>query len=372
MATSSLLIDATLDHHIAMIRYSQGRANTLLPFMRDIVDYLEGRLAKEGETITSKKRLNELLKDANSRIDSILSKWESSEFQPILRDTARNEIEFQQSSIDSVVVDYKSAIPATKQVMSAAFNNPLLIGSKGGAVDFTDYTRGWKRQEIERIAGRISAGYYSGETTTQIARAVNGLKSQRYADGILNLSRANIQGMVKNSINHMSSVAKQEFSQENKDLIIGMRDVATLDSKTSDICKDKDGTVYLFKDYGKYHPMPPYHHGGCRTTQVPELSDEFAFLRESRTRPAVTENSEGKAVATTVPATQTYYTWLKNQPAPVQNDALGITKAKIFRNAGLSPEEFKQAATNQFSQGITIEQMAAKNEKIASYLQKQG
>ena len=84
MVTSQLLIDSNIDHQIAMIRYSQGRANTLLPFLREIVDYLEKRLAKEGDTIASKKRLNELLKDVNSRMDKIYSEWDKKEFQPTL------------------------------------------------------------------------------------------------------------------------------------------------------------------------------------------------------------------------------------------------------------------------------------------------
>jgi hypothetical protein len=99
---------------------------------------------------------------------------------------------------------------------------------------------------------------------------------------------------------------------------------------------------------------------------APELNPEYGFLKESRTRPAV---ADGKAEQ--VPGTQSYYTWLKNQPKAVVDEALGETKSKIFRNAGLSPDEFKRAATNQFSQPLTIEQMARKNEKINSYLQKQ-
>lgn len=369
MATSQLLIDSNIDHQIAMIRYSQGRANTLLPFLLKIVDYLENRLAKEGGTIASKKRLNELLKDVNSRMDKIYSEWDKKEFQPTLPEVANNELDFQKQTVNAVVVDYTSSVPATNQVLSAAFNNPLLIGSRGGSVDFTKYTTDWKPQEIQRVTSRISAGFYSGETVSEISRAVVGLKSQRYADGILNMSRANIQGMVKTSVIHMSSEAKNKFNQENKDLIIGVRDVATLDSKTSNECRARDGNVYLFSVYGKNHPSPPYHIN-CRTTQVPELSDEFSFLRESRTRPAVTER-DGKAKAEQVPATQTYYTWLKSQPAPVQNDALGQEKGKIFRNAGLSPDEFRKATVDRFYNPLTIEQMAAKNDKVAAYLRKQ-
>lgn len=369
MATSQLLNDANTDHQIAIVRYSQGRANTLLPYMRQIVDYIEVRLGREGGAITTKKALNQIKSDVNKKLNTIYSKWESEEFESIFRDIVRNELEFQSDSIDAVVTDYAPGNPTQKAVLSRAYATPLLIGAKGGSVDFSSYTTGWKGAEIKRVNDMIVSGFNTSQTTQQIARSINGLKSQRYADGILNISRANIFGMVKTTINHLSSEAKAEFAQENSDLIIGMRWISTLDSKTSDICRDRDQTVYLFKDYGQNYPRPPAHHN-CRSTLTPELSDEYSFLKESRTRPAVTE-VDGKATAEQVPGTQSYYTWLKNQPAPVQNDALGVTKAKIFRNAGLSTQEFKQAATNQFSQGLSIDQMAAKNKKIASYLQKQ-
>lgn len=366
MATSPILNSANIEHQIALVRYSEGRARTLLPFLRDMVSYLEGRLAKEGQTITTKQRLDLLLADTKGRMDAIYSDWESGEFLPALDEVLQNELEFQEASVGAVVDDFEPVLPANKQVMSAAYRNPLLIGAKGGAVDFGAYTKNWKPTEIKRVADRISAGFYSGETVSEITRGIVGLKSQRYADGILNISRANIQGMVKNSISHMSSTAKSEFGHENDDLIIGMRDIATLDSKTSAICRDRDGNVYLFSEFWRNYPRPPYHHGGCRTTQGYELSEEYSFLKESRKRPAV---SNGEAQE--VPGTQTYYTWLKNQPAAVQDDALGPERGKIFRNAGLSPAEFKNASVNRLREPINIDQMAAKNEKIARYLQNQ-
>ena len=129
-------------------------------------------------------------------MDAIYSDWESGEFLPVLDEVLQNELEFQEASVGAVVDDFEPVLPANKQVMSAAYRNPLLIGAKGGAVDFGAYTKNWKPTEIKRVADRISAGFYSGETVSEITRGIVGLKSQRYADGILNISRANIQGMV--------------------------------------------------------------------------------------------------------------------------------------------------------------------------------
>ena len=369
MPISEVLQDAQIEHALDLVKYGNDRSRSLLPFLRQIVDYLEARLAREGESIQSKKRLNILLKDVNEKLNAIYSEWEKKEFGPIIPAVAKQEIAFQASAVNSVVVGYESVKPALKQVESAAFNNPLLIGSKGGAVDFRKYTKNWKPAEIQRIANRISAGFYAGETTTQIARAVNGLKSRNYADGVMNMSRANIQGMVKTTISHMASAGKSEFAKENDDLIIGEEWVSTLDSATSPTCRARDGKQYLFSQYGRNYPRPPAHIN-CRSSLSPILSPEYDFAREGRKRPAVTE-VDGKAKAEQVSGSTTYYQWLKRQPAPVQDKALGATQGKVFRNAGLTTEEFKKATVNSLGQPLSLKDMERNNKKIAKYLAKQ-
>jgi len=366
MATSQLLNDANIDHAIALNRYANGKAQTLLPYMREIVQYIEVRLGREGETIATQKALNKVKFDTSKKLNSIYSNWESDEFDPVLREVVKNELNFQDETIRATVDGYTPVLPPQKDALSAANNRPLLIGSKGGSISFGKHTTKWKPEEVARVSDLIESGFRNSLTTQEITRSIVGLKSQRYADGVLNVSRANIYSMVKTSVSHLSSSAKSEFSKQNSDLIIGERWISTLDVHTTPICADRDQTVYLFSEYGQNYPRPPAHYN-CRSTMAPELNPEYSFLTESRTRPAV---ADGKAEQ--VPGTQGYYTWLKNQPKAVVDDALGPEKSKIFRNAGLSPSEFKAAATNQFSQPLTIEQMSQKDKKISSYLQKQG
>jgi hypothetical protein len=49
---------------------------------------------------------------------------------------------------------------------------------------------------------------------------------------------------------------------------------------------------------------------------------------------------------------------------------LGKTKGKIFRNSGVTTEQFKTLLTDRYKQEITIEAMAAKNKLVADYLNK--
>lgn len=71
-----------------------------------------------------------------------------------------------------------------------------------------------------------------------------------------------------------------------------------------------------------------------------------------------------------VSATQTYYDWLKVQPAQFQDEVLGKTKGKIFRNSGVSVDKFKTLMIDRMNKPMTIDQMAAKDKQIADYLKK--
>ena len=81
-------------------------------------------------------------------------------------------------------------------------------------------------------------------------------------------------------------------------------------------------------------------------------------------------SAKGADGGTQVNADVSYYDWLKSQPAAFQDDVLGKTKGAIFRNAGLSTEQFKAATVDRYGNPLTIEQMAEKDELIAQYLAK--
>lgn len=349
--------DRQIAHQQAFIRYSNGKAETIKPFLLDIVDYIDKRLAREGETIRNRARLKSLQKDVNNKLNSIYNGWIREEQKPMYLETADLELDFQ----EKLFIKVDTVRPSNAQALAAATANPMIIGSKGGAVDFSAYTRDWKPQEIKRVQDIINGGFFTGQTTQQITRAINGTKSARYSDGILNTSRANIQNMVRTTLNHVSVQAKAVYGKENSDIIKGEQIVATLDIRTTDECKDRDGDIVLYKD-NPNPPRPPFHYG-CRTTFVYVLDSKYDFLDTGATRA-----SKGAEGGQQVPEKQTYYTWLKTQPAYFQDEALGKEKGKVFRNAGLSPEEFKKAATNRFKQSLTIEQMKAKDSKIAEYL----
>lgn len=96
---------------------------------------------------------------------------------------------------------------------------------------------------------------------------------------------------------YFSSVAQKDIFNELD--VEQYEIVATLDSHTSEICRDLDGKVFKMSEYEAGVTAPPFH-VRCRTTTAPYFEDETS------TRAARDEET-GKTVQ--VPANMTYREW---------------------------------------------------------------
>ena len=133
--------------------------------------------------------------------------------------------------------------------------------------------------------------------------------------------------LIRTSINQVANTASQQVYEANQDITQRYRYVATLDTRTSAICRALDGREF---DYGK-GPMPPQHFN-CRSTTVPVIN--YKELGFNPPPPGRRASMDGQ-----VPADTTYGKWLKDKmpgetEADVirrQQDALG-SKAPYFRD----------------------------------------
>lgn len=204
----------------------------------------------------------------------------------------------------------------------------------------------WTERQAKAVSNLIGKGYSTGWTNQQMIQAINGTKAAGYADGIVANAGTAAEAVVRTAVQHVASAARMETWARNSDVVTGYRFIATLDGKTTQICRSLDGRIFKLGE----GPVPPLHIR-CRSTTVAEVSDEFAFLDEGATRSSATGY---------VDANQTYYGWLKNQPAEFQADAIGETRAKLLRDGGLSAEEFARLNLGRNFQPMTLDEMRKK------------
>lgn len=228
---------------------------------------------------------------------------------------------------------------AKKDIFRKVKNRPL---STNGDL-LGDFTKDLTRSEVNRVSKTIRLGHSQGKTNQEMIRELVGTKARNYKDGVLNVSRRHAETMVRTSVQHVASAARQEVWEANGDVVKKYRFIATLDNRTSSICRSLDNQEF---DFGK-GPIPPVH-PNCRSTTIPVLDAKFKFLSNGRTR----SSSNGP-----VDANQSYYDWLKKQDTNTQDMILGPTRGQLFRDGGMTAERFRDLQFDKNFVPLTLKEM---------------
>lgn len=209
-----------------------------------------------------------------------------------------------------------------------------------------DWWSGLAETTKTKLQAQINVGLSLGEDTDAIVRRVRGTAQARFADGVMQTTRRNAEAIVRTATQHVSSGAREELYRENDDVIDGVQIVATLDTRTTPICRSEDGKIYKAGE----GPRPPFH-WGCRTTTAPVVKSWKALGLPFK------ELDEGTRASMNgqVPASMTYYEWLSEQPASVQDQALGPARGRLFRSGQVSPDRFIDSR----GRPLTLKELAA-------------
>jgi len=350
------LEDSIIQHQFYLIQLGNWYGKMIDKPLAKVRDYISARLMQEGDIISSQKDLKKAQKDIKKRATRELSKFVT-EIEKALPTITDQENEFYSEAIEGAIAEpVKVDKPKNARILATALALSMPIGPKQSGVTLSSIINDYTPRETKRIINRVSAGYSQGEPVSQIITSINGTRRNRYKDGLLNLTRTNAFSLTQTMLPQISSVTQEKTNGLNPDIVIGYRLVAVLDKNTTDICKGWDGTEIIYKKTQR-RPHPPFHYN-CRTTETPITSNKYDV---SQNNMRIAQGADG---AQKVSEKTTYYEWLKRQPAGFQDDALGKTKGKIFRNAGLSTQQFKQATVRQNGLPLTIEEMARKNKKV--------
>ena len=187
--------------------------------------------------------------------------------------------------------------------------------------------RGIATDQAERFSQVVRNGLLTGETTPAIAKRLVGqlqfgeqARTARQlvaAGGELTAVADNqIMSLVRTSINQVANSASMAVYEANQDISKKYRYIATLDSRTSSICRALDNQEF---PYGR-GPTPPQHFG-CRSTIVAVIDPDIL--------PPSTIAKRASADGP-VPINTSYGQWLKDQPLKTQQDVLGASKVPYF------------------------------------------
>lgn len=144
------------------------------------------------------------------------------------------------------------------------------------------------------------------ELNTELTRNIMlGQDPQKAIDAIsrkMNTSKTNAGRLVMTEEAFFSSAAQKDCFNELD--VEQFEIVATLDSRTSEICQEMDGKHFPMSQYEPGTTAPPFH-VNCRSTTCPYFEDEFDSVGERAAK-----GEDGKTYY--VPAIMTYKGWKKS------------------------------------------------------------
>lgn len=400
-----IYFDAAIRHQIGIRNLTTSQVNELVGILEKADQDLRSKLSKilqpfvgQPLSATSEKYKSLLTQIKLARAVALRSI--KKEFRNNLIDLAKIEADFERRMLEAalpVEIDFET-IPA--ETLTALIQNRPITAGPTGAKTLDQWFASLERADFERIISAVQLGILEGESTKQIVARVAGSRSLGFQDGILSLSRVNLEAIVRTAVNSISNTARESVWDANKDIMEYLIWTSTLDGRTSAICRSRDGHVVILGD----NPKPvggilldpqtarPPAHVNCRSIMVASFSrdgiverigdrpfvrsvdrpekrrinfrqqaktkagDSWAEMTEAERRQAT------KAVANAwadknigqVPSSMSYQDWLKEQPAAFQDQVLGKTKAALFRTGKVTVQDFVTTQGN----AVTLKQLA--------------
>ena len=133
-------------------------------------------------------------------------------------------------------------------------------------------------------------------------------KTITYMAKKFNTSKARAGNLIMTESAYFSSLSQKDcFNDLN---VEKYEIVATLDTRTSEICREQDGKVYEMKDYQPGITAPPFHNY-CRSTTVPHFDDDYGLEGE---RAARDENGKTYYVSDKMKYNDWYNKYVTNTP----------------------------------------------------------
>ena len=334
-----------------------------------VVDDLQGLAVLQSEFVTNELR-QALPIQLREQIRSIQI---SPQFAQSVATVDPTEI-----NVVSLSDDLQAAVTGAPQTFSLTATQGTTVTLPNGKV-LEKAFRGLAESQADLFAKTVRNGLLTGESTDKIARRLKGrlrfgdfgplsVRQLAQAGGELTaVANHQVLALVRTSINQVANKTSQQVYRANQDVTKRYRYVATLDNRTSAICRALDGREF---EYGK-GPTPPQHFN-CRSTTVPII--DYSGLGISRPpqtelrRPNTAFGPSRVRRGDTVPSNQTYGEWLDKQPKEVQADVLGASKVPYFNRLvkKFGPTDAIRKFVSRDGSELTLEQLKRRYPDVSS------
>lgn len=242
------------DRKILLFRYDAHLRNEISKKLTSLQKQLLNRVSAAGVESVGKRELAQLLKDIKQIISeyyndiALYSDGEMNELLPV--EVAATTAIYN----EAVKFDLFNSVPESrlKAIKTAAIIN---------GVPLSDW---WVKQGDDlsfKFAGMIRQGLLDGKQTSQLITETKEL---------LGNNRRWAETLVRTAVMSVHSKAQEIVRDENRDILKGEQHISTLDMRTSEVCRVRDGLAWdLDKKPIGGHKIPyarPPCHPNCRSS----------------------------------------------------------------------------------------------------------
>lgn len=390
MTANTIIRDRLIRHAVQIERFKSGLVTRYITQLnqseRGLEERLRRELAKRGDLSRSSQRIDRLIKDMRE-IRRIGWMQANGTLRGELGNLAVQEGKWISTAMDEAVglAHFETVLPAPQLLRAVVTSRPF----QGRFL--REWFSGLERAEASQVSAVVRQGVLEGAGIDDMVRQLRGTSANKFADGVLQISRHNAESVVRTAVAHTTNAARDKVYNANKDVLEGVQWVSTLDGRTTPICQDRDGRVdpnpgaKIPDDAPLLVPAgarPPAHMR-CRSIMAPWFNSAAIlgsrpFVNSTKTRAGreidfraqakskageswkgMSRKDRGALVKQkrdawgeknigTLPSKTTYPEFLKRQSAKFQDDVLGPTRGKLFRK-GVGVDKFVDKSGRQFT-----------------------
>lgn len=187
----------------------------------------------------------------------------------------------------------------------------------------------WKKQGDDlsfKFSGLVRQGLLDGKQTSLLITETKEL---------MNSTRRTAETLIRTAVMKVHDKAQEMLRDENQDILKGEQHISTLDLRTSEVCRVRDGKAWDLNKKPIGHNLPyqrPPLHPNCRSTLrlITKSWRELGF--DEKELPESTRASMDGQVKDNID----YEAWLKSKSAKEQEQVLGKGKAELWRNGTIT------------------------------------
>lgn len=337
-------LDALATHALDAHRYTKAERERIggvfSAFFAEAMRELRGVDPEDLSELSFRQgRLGGVLSQISGRLGAQLSEFYGVTIAPALERFARLENAWNVGLFSGVSSGVYAAVPLNPQTLADLANNAIVEGS---------YARDWWAKQAVDVQSafeqRVRLGLLRGESLQEVAQRIRGkftgrwikartadgsvTKIREFVGGLEGVAASNAKRLVHTSAMKVMNDTNRAWMLANSDVIGGLQQVSTLDTRTTPICRRYDGKIFSLPDFAPVGHDLPYaggtpRHFNCRSREVPILHEEVEGKE-----PIDGSGSIRASMGGPVPADWDYGKWLASQPAQAMKQVFGETVAQ--------------------------------------------